>query len=193
MKVGYILLQEDSHQREVGSQNPGLKTACRAEEESEMIYLNTSTMINRPVKQVFDFVSKPENDFQWHYGTLAAARLSADDATVLGTFFRSIGHLMGHRVQSTFEVTEYEPNRKYGFKSLSGPFQSRTSYTFEKGRDFTQIALSTQVYAINFFQVDQGVLKEKMKKQLGEDLAMLKDLLEAKRTLPASEIVLLAE
>ena len=99
---------------------------------------------------------------------------------------------MGRRVQSTFEVTEYEPNKKYGFKSLSGPFQSRTSYTFEEERGFTQIALSTQVYVINFFQMDQGVLKIKMKKQLGEDLAMLKDILEARQILPSSEMVLLA-
>jgi uncharacterized protein YndB with AHSA1/START domain len=168
-------------------------TAGRDEEEREMINLNTGTMINRPVKQVFDFVSTPENDFQWQYGTLAVARLSANSVTVVGTFFRSIGHLMGRRVQSTFEVTEYEPNKKYGFKSLSGPFQSRTSYTFEEGRGFTQMALSTQVYAINFFQMEQGVLKTKMETQLGEDLAMLKDLLEAKQILPSPEIVLLAE
>ena len=157
-----------------------------------MINLNTSKMINRPIKPVFDFVSTPENDFQWQYGTLAVARLSANSVTVVGTFFRSIGHLMGRRVQSTFEVTEYEPNKKYGFKSLSGPFQSRTSYTFEEERGFTQIALSTQVYVINFFQMDQGVLKIKMKKQLGEDLAMLKDILEARQILPSSEMVLLA-
>jgi uncharacterized membrane protein len=192
MRVGYVLPAEDSNQLEVGFRNPRLMTACSDEEESEMINLNMSMMIYRPVKQVFDFVSTPENDFQWHYGTLAAARLSTDaDASVLGTFFRSIGHLMGRRVQSTFEVTEYEPNQKYGFKSLSGPFQSRTSYTFEEDSGFTQIAISTQVYAINFFQVDQGVLEKKMKKQLGEDLAMLKDLLEAKRILLSSETVLL--
>jgi hypothetical protein len=41
-----------------------------------MIILKVSTMICRTVKQVFDFVSAPENDFQWQYGTLAAARVS---------------------------------------------------------------------------------------------------------------------
>jgi hypothetical protein len=87
---------------------------------------------------------------------------------------------MGHRVQNTFEVTEYEPNRKYGFRSLSGPFQSHTSYTFEIDRGSTRIEILTQVNAINFFQVEQGVLGKNMKKQLKEDLDMLKGLLEAK-------------
>jgi hypothetical protein len=51
-----------------------------------MIKLNVSTMIYRPVQQVFDFVSAPENDFQWQYGTLAAARLP-DGVDRLGSFF----------------------------------------------------------------------------------------------------------
>jgi len=157
-----------------------------------MINLNINTLIYRPVGQVFDFMSAPENDFQWQYGTLASARVS-EGASEIGASFRSIGHLMGRRVESTFEVTEYETNRKYGFKSLSGPLQSHTSYTFEMDKDSTQIDISTQVNVINFFQVNQGVLEKKMKKQLKEDLAMLKNLLEAERTvLPASETVLLA-
>jgi uncharacterized protein YndB with AHSA1/START domain len=152
-----------------------------------MINLNISTMIYRPVKQVFDFVSAPENDFQWQYGTLASARIS-DDVHEVGNSFRSIGHLMGRRVQSTFEVTEYEPNKKYGFKSLSGPLHSQTDYTFEMADGSTRINVSTQANVVNFFQVDEGILEKKMKKQLKENLAMLKDLLEAKRILPASEI-----
>jgi len=156
-----------------------------------MINLNGSTMINQPVRQVFDFMSTPENDFQWQYGTLASARIS-EGASEKGTSFRSIGHLMGRRVQSIFEVTEYEPNRKYGFKALSGPLQSHTSYTFEMDKDSTQIDISTTDNMINFFQVNQGVLEKIMKKQLKENLAMLKDLLEAERNLLFSETVSLS-
>jgi hypothetical protein len=156
-----------------------------------MINLNTSTMIYRPVEQVFDFVSTPENDFQWQYGTLASARIS-EGISQRGTSFRNIGHLMGHRIQSIFEVTEYEPNRKYGFKSLSGPLRSHTSYSFEKDRGSTRIEILTQVNAINFFQVEQGVLEKNMKKQLKENLAMLKDILEAGQILPAAETSSLA-
>jgi len=143
-----------------------------------MIDLNIGTMIYRPVKQVFDFVSTPENDFQWQYGTLATARLSEDDIEV-GASFRSIGHLMGRRVQSTFEVTEYEPNKKYGFKSLSGPVHSQTSYTFETADGSTRINVSTQANVVNLFQMDDDTLEQRMNKQLKENLEMLKGLLEA--------------
>ena len=137
-------------------------------------------MICRPVRQVFDFLSTPENDFRWHYGTLAAATLT-EGIAAKGSFFRSISHWMGRRNLSTFEVTEYEPGQKYGFKSLSGPFSSQTSYTLGMAHNgCTKIKISMQADVVNFFQMDEGILEKKMKKQLKEDLAMLKDLLEAK-------------
>jgi hypothetical protein len=142
-----------------------------------MIVLTSSTLINRPVKQVFDFISTPENDFQWQYGTLASTQISEGTIRV-GTFFQTIGHLMGYRIRRTFEVTEYEPNKRYGFKSRSGPLQSYTSYTFEATRGRTKIDISTQAIAVNSFELDEGVLEKKMKKQLKEDLVLLKDILE---------------
>src|SRR5918996_2371197 len=138
-----------------------------------MINLNMSTMIYRPVRQVFDFISAPENDFQWQYGTLVSARVS-EGVNDIGSFFRSTGHLMGRRIESTFEVTEYEPNKKYGFKSLSGPLHSQTSYTFEIANRSTKITISIQANVVDFFQVDERILEKRMKKQLKENLATLK-------------------
>lgn len=136
-------------------------------------------------------MSSPENDFQWQYGTLASARIS-NGAGNTGTFFRSIGHLMGRRVESTFEVTEYELNKKYGFKSLSGPLQSQTSYAFEMVEGSTKITVSTQANMVNSLQMAEGILEKQMRKQLKENLAMLKDLLEARQILPALETKSLA-
>lgn len=144
-----------------------------------MINLNVSTMICRPVKQVFDFVSAPENDFQWQYGTLESARVSAG-AIGVGAFFRSIGHLMGRRLLGTFEITEYEANRKYGFKSLSGPLHSQTLYTFEMAGGSTKINVSMQASVVDFFHISESNLEKQLKKQLKENLAMLKGILEIK-------------
>lgn len=157
-----------------------------------MINLISRTLIERPVKQVFDFVSAPENDFQWQYGTLDSARISEGVGNI-GTLFRSIRYLMGRRVESTFEVTEYELNEKYGFKSLSGPLQSQTSYALEIVEGSTKITVSTQANMVNPLQMAEGILEKQMRKQLKENLAMLKDLLEAQRSLPASKTVSLTK
>lgn len=144
-----------------------------------MINLNSSAMVYAPIKRVFDFVSTPENDFQWQYGTLATATITNDNNR-MGIFFRSVGHLMGRRNLGTFEVTEYEPNSKYGFKSLSGPLHSQTSYTFEMTNDGTRVNISSQVHVTSLSQMNEHILGEKIKNQLNENLTMLKDLLEEK-------------
>jgi hypothetical protein len=151
-----------------------------------MLNLNVSTMIYQPVKQVFDFMSTPENDFQWQYATLETARLS-ESVNGIGSFYRSISNLMGRRNISTFEVTEYKPNKKYSFKSLSGPLCSQTSYSFETSKSCTKINISMQANVIDFFQKDESLVEKHLRRQLKENLAMLKVLLETKRTSLASE------
>ena len=143
-----------------------------------MININNSTTIYRPIKQVFDYISTPENDFQWQYGTLESSRF-VEGISDIGTFFRSIGHFMGHRNLSTFEVTEYEPNKRFGFKSLSGPMQSHTSYTLEIANGSTRVNVSTQASVDNSLKVNEFVLKKTMGKQLKENMALLKGILEA--------------
>lgn len=144
-----------------------------------MINLATSVVVYRPIQFVFDFISTSENDFQWQYGTLDSARVS-EGAIGVGAFFRSIGHLMGRRIQGTFEVTAYEANKKYGFKSLSGPLETETLYTFEIARGSTKINVSTRATVADFFQVHENMLEKQLRKQLRENLAMLKGILETK-------------
>lgn len=143
-----------------------------------MIHIISNTQIYQPIKRVFDFISTPENDFQWQYGTLVSARVSGSCAG-LGACFQSTGHFMGHRVQSTFEVIEYEPNSRYGFKSLSGPLLSFTSYALDIDKGRTQVKLSIQANIINLIELNENILEKKMKRQLKEDLAMLKNIMEA--------------
>ena len=142
-----------------------------------MIQVSSNTQIYRPIKRVFDFISTPENDFQWQYEILASASLPGS-ISGLGACFQSTGHFMGHRVQCTFEVTEYEPNHRYGFRSLSGPLLSFTSYTLDIARTHTQVKLSMQANLINLMEVNENVFEKKMKRQLKENLAMLKSILE---------------
>lgn len=156
-----------------------------------MFDLNSSIVIYTSIKKVFEFVSKPENDFQWQYGTLASNQYSGSGERIsTGSLFRSIGHVIGHRNISTFEVTEYEPNRKYGFRSLSGPLDSQTAYTFEMNSGGTKVNISTRVHSVNSVILNEGGIEKKMKKQLRENLALLKELLEAKRITVTDDLVL---
>ena len=137
--------------------------------------------IFRPLPQVFTFVSRPENDFYWQYGTLAADQISIGEMSV-GTLFRSVGHFMGRRFESVYEVTEYMPNQVYGFRSQSGPIGSYTVYTFEIIKGVTRMAASIQASLCEPFKTKPLMAEKAVKKEYKENLALLKEILESSRT-----------
>lgn len=144
-----------------------------------MISIKASTLILRPVWEVFIFVTDPKNNSLWQYGSLESVQISEGDKGV-GALFSSFGHFMGRRIQSTFEVTEFEANKIYGFKTLSGPVQLRASYKFETVDRGTNLAVSTRVRPGGFFKLVDPIVARAAKKQFKENLARLKELLEAR-------------
>src|SRR5687768_16029096 len=140
-------------------------------QENTMISFDLNTQIYHPLKQVFSFVTTPENDFQWQYGTLASTQISGGEMGV-GSLFRSVSHLAGHRIESVYEVTEFEPNKRYGFKSLSGPMDSHTLFTFEVTKGSTKINISTRVSPGDLFKTGNFIAEKKVKKQYRENLAL---------------------
>jgi hypothetical protein len=145
-----------------------------------MIQFDLTTYIYRPLIQVFAFVATPENDFQWQYGTLASSQISHGEVG-MGTLFRAVGHLLGRRIETIYEVTVFDPNRRYGFKSVSGPVDSYTLYTFGVAEDRTKIDLSAETNPRDFLELNGAVVVKKLKKQYKENLAILKNVLEANR------------
>lgn len=142
-----------------------------------MIEIKSSILIYKPIKLVFDFLCNPENDFQWQYGTLASAVISEGEVAV-GASFRSVGHFMGHRTQSTYEIIEYDANKKYSFKSLSGPLQSFTTFTFKIAKGCTQVNMEIHANAINMLGLNENIIEKKLKKQTKENMTILKGILE---------------
>src|SRR5687767_12135175 len=146
--------------------------------ENKMINFDLNTHIYRPLKQVFAFVATPENDFQWQYGTLASSQISKGEMGVR-TLFRAVGHILGRRIETMYEVTAFEPNTSYGFKSVSGPVDSYTLYTFAMTEGGTEINLFIETNPRDLFKPNDTVIVKKFKKQYKENLAMLKSVLEA--------------
>ena len=146
--------------------------------EGTMVSIADSINIHRPLAHVFDFISSSDNDFEWQFGTLTSGRTS-EGAAAVGGSFRSVGHLMGRRMVSTFEITEYVNNLQYGFRSLTGPLVSHTLYTLKgsaPGR--TTIQIDTQATPADGAVLPRRGMERYMKKELRDNLAMLKTIME---------------
>lgn len=151
-----------------------------------MIRFELNTFIYRPLTQVFAFVATPENDFHWQYGTLMSTKISKGEMS-LGTLFRVVGYFLGRRIESVYEVIDFEPNKMYGFKSLSGPTDSYTLYTFEVIKGSTRINLSIQMSPGALLKSNDMTIESKVKKQSRENLALLKEVLETSQVHRSSE------
>jgi hypothetical protein len=154
------------------------------EEENAMMNFELNTHIHRPLTQVFSFVATPENDFQWQYGTLTSAQVSQGEVGI-GTLFRVVGHLMGQRLETLYEVTTFELNRCYGFRSVTGPVDSHIHYRFEITDGATRIQMTLETDLRDLFKASNTIIIKRFKKQYKENLAMLKSILEAQKIVRA--------
>jgi hypothetical protein len=141
-------------------------------------------LILRPIWVVFNFIATPENNPEWQYGSLASVKTSAGE-TQVGTIFGSFGHFMGRRIQSDFEVTEFETNRSYGFETISGPIQLQTSYTFETVPHGTNVIVSSLINPGGFFKLVDPIVARVARNQFKENLVRLKELVEAREVVPS--------
>ena len=81
-----------------------------------------SVAINRPVAEVFGFVTEPANDKKWQYGVIESARLSSVPMGV-GSQAVFMRKLFGRKVESRPEVTGYGRNKMLSTKLISGPLE----------------------------------------------------------------------
>jgi hypothetical protein len=130
------------------------------------------------VEEVFAFATRIESWNQWDT-QLAEVKKTSEGPVGAGTTWQEVRHLMGRRMESSNEITEYEPNRKLSFKSTSGPFPVEGSYTFESVEGGTRVTMVGQGETGGFFKLADPIVARMVKRQLEAGSANLKDLLEA--------------
>jgi uncharacterized protein YndB with AHSA1/START domain len=143
-----------------------------------MATLELSTIINRPVEEVFAFVSNPENIPKWSSLSRGVTLTSAGPIGV-GTTYRSVVAFLGRRIEGETELTEYEPNRSFAEKSQSGPFPIENRTTFERVDGGTRVNFTTVAESGGFFKLAEPLLVGMIKRQFEADFANVKDLLES--------------
>jgi uncharacterized membrane protein len=143
-----------------------------------MAKADVSTTINRPVEDVFAVLSNPENSPKWS-SSWVESKITSVGPIGVGTTSRSATKLFGRRIESEFEVTEFEPNRKFAARSKSGPFPSQLWVTFERIEGGTRLNLTIEAEPGCFFKLAEPLMVRMAKRQFQSDLDTLKDLMEA--------------
>jgi uncharacterized membrane protein len=141
-----------------------------------MLEFENTIRIDRPVEEVFAFLSDFENIPKWNYYVLEVRQLS-ERPTGIGTTY----HQVRKTDQQDFRIIEFEPNHMVAVKTLpkSSPSFERRFTLYEEG-DTTRIR--------DQWKLDTGrpallerLARGRVKSAVAENLAKLKELLEEGR------------
>lgn len=140
--------------------------------------LELTIFIQRPIGEVFEFVSKAENMPKWAAKIVDAAQTSEGPVGV-GTTCYVVAKAMGREAQQEFVVTECVADKTYVAKSTSGPLQLETRYDLEASGDGTNVRATVVAKMGGMMALAGPLIAGKMKRQFETDHANLKRLLES--------------
>lgn len=142
-----------------------------------MIKMEQSIVINRTQEDVFAFIANPENETQWQ-ADLLESKLTTDGKVGIGSKGRDMRQFMGKPVETTWEVTEYEPSHRMSFRVITGPIPFQGSYLFETAPGGTKFTFSAWAETKGLSKLFDPIVNRMGQKQYERDLATLKAVLE---------------
>ncbi len=142
-----------------------------------MINLDLGTLIDKPVKDVFAFITNPNNMSKWNSAVVSLEQITPG-AVGVGTKFKSVGEMMGRRIEGEMQVVAFEPDSKYGFQMHAGPVQVNVTLTFKTVGTGTKLSLNAQGNPGGLFKLAEPVMQGRVKAMMEENLARLKSQLE---------------
>lgn len=143
-----------------------------------MVNLEFGVLIDRPVHDVFAFVTTLTNLPKWQ-SMIKDVKQTSSGAISVGSTFSVKGELMGRSMDASMEVTAYEPDAKFGYKGVNGPMTVQAQFTFKSVGTGTKINLAAQAEPGGLFKLAEGVMANQVKGQMEGNLDKLKSLLEA--------------
>jgi uncharacterized protein YndB with AHSA1/START domain len=83
------------------------------------MHAENTIMIERPINEVFEYVSTPENDPTWVSVSLRHERTTPGPMRV-GTTTEEVVKILGQTASNTWEVTDYQPPTGIAYRATSG-------------------------------------------------------------------------
>ena len=158
----------------------GIRRRSREPAPARPPLVSESVVIERPPEEVFAYVTDPQNLPEWAE-VIREVRRETEGPPKAGeryTVALDIGFL-GRRWEHSFEVTAYEPPRRYSDRrNIGGPFQDEHTYTFEEAGGGTRLSLAMEAHPGGFFRITGPLLEQAIQRQVRKELGTLKDKLE---------------
>lgn len=140
-----------------------------------MVKFDITTDVNRPVDEVYNYVTDLRNAPQWQSWLQSVEQ---QGPTRIGIKAHQSGQWMGRKLEFDSEVTEYEPGRKFSF-TASSPFPYTLSTSFSGHDGGTRMVSHLVGEPGGFFKLAEPLVKQMAGQMWRADYRRLRTLLEA--------------
>ena len=141
-----------------------------------MFTVEQSVIINRPIEDVFAYVTTPRNIPKWRPDVLEIH--GANGSVAVGARFEELVNFMGHKT-FTMQVIEYQPNQREVIRAVAGPNVRPTqTFQFEATASGTRLSVSAQVRTSGLFRLMEPMMPTMFRKTWAQYLSNLKQILE---------------
>ena len=137
---------------------------------------NTDVRIERPVEEVFDYVSDPRNFPHWNSAVQAVKPTSGQGEP--GSTYLMERDLPGGRAENELEIVDLERPRALLIRTTSGPTPFVYRYRFDAEDGATQMQLSAAVELSGLAGALSPVASRVVKRGVDSNFADLKRILE---------------
>lgn len=143
-----------------------------------MARIEISLIINRPVEDVFAFVSNSENLPRWR-ATALEIKKAFEGPPSVGGVFKGRFTFLGRQFEGDLVITAYEPDRTYATKLAAGPFPLEGHFTVAPSEGGTRLNFVAMGEPGGFFKLAEPLVVSLARRGYEADLNNLKELLEA--------------
>jgi len=123
--------------------------------------------VDRPIGQVFAYLSDEENDPAWRSGIVEIKRVSAEDGqgATIRQVLRGPG---GMKMRGDYRITAYEPPNRYEFQVIAGPARPAGRFALaEAGPDRTTVTFSLDLEPKGLARLMAGQITKQMRAEVG--------------------------
>jgi uncharacterized protein YndB with AHSA1/START domain len=145
-----------------------------------MIKFHVQTDIERPVGEVFEYVTDPERLSTWQTNT-ASVTQETDGPFGLGTRLHEVHRAPGGReLHSVVEVSQYEPDQRLELRIVEGPLPVDGLFVFAPSKPgSTRVELFGSGRPSGAMRLAQPLLRLAVRRQFAGNLRSLKRAMEA--------------
>jgi hypothetical protein len=141
--------------------------------------VTVETVIEQPRAVVAAYAAEPDNATAW-YVNIKGVQWKTPRPLGLGSQFEFTAAFLGRALTYTYEVAEFEPDRRFVMRTAQGPFPMETTYEWsDVGAHSTRMALRNSGEPTGFSAITAPLMALAMKRANTNDLKRLKAILES--------------